>query len=101
MRETGFADCLDELCASLLGCAPLKTRHALQRQRERGISDQAIDATLRWGKTLSRQDGRREFLLDLEQTMVAQAHGEELMPYLGTVAIVGNGGVVITVFRRV
>lgn len=100
MQETGFADCLDELFDSLLGPVAAKTRHALQRQRERGIGDDAIAATLRWGKAVSRQDGRHEYQLDLEHTMIAQAHGEEIMPYLGTVVIVGAGGSVITVFRR-
>jgi len=100
MEEPLFSLALEDIFDGLLGSTPAKTRHAEQRQRERGISDHAIIATLRWGRAHFRRDGRREYELDMARTQIARSCGEDVEPYVGTVVIVGSEGGVITVFRR-
>lgn len=77
-----------------------KTRHALQRQYERHISDEAIVATLRWGKVRVQRLGQQEYRLDQDNIAIADACGAKIAQHLGTVVILSRHGYVITVFHR-
>ncbi len=79
-------------------CSYNFTPHARRRQQQRGVSDAAVDAAIRWG-TVIRQGGRRlAYHLGDRAVRSARRHGEDVDRYRRTVVIAKEPNVVLTVF---
>lgn len=76
------------------GCS----EHALSRARERGISLEAVAATVRHG-TRRRTGECASLTLDEAAVRRARAYGLDLARWLWTEAIVSADGLVVTVYR--
>ncbi len=74
---------------------PEMTTHAVQRTAQRNISEQAILATLRYGKKVHRT-GRVFFILRKKDVAMIP----ELESFAGTTLLLGKDGTVITAYSN-
>lgn len=72
-----------------------ETGHARRRKRARGISEEEIDAALRFGEEIKQIKGRRAFWLTDRIVQTAGLPGD----FAGVAVIIAPDGAIITVVR--
>lgn len=75
-----------------------KTRHARQRQQQRGLSDAVVEAALAWGHPVRLRGGATAYYLGRRQRARAAREGETLRDFKDVAVIVGSEDVVITAY---
>lgn len=77
------------------------TRHAGLRASQRGVSIEAIDAALAWGREIHVGGGVLECRLDRRSVAQARRTGVDLKAFEGTIVIVSvRDGRVVTAYRN-
>jgi hypothetical protein len=75
------------------------SEHAARRAQQQGISDDAIDAAIAYGRMERQLDGRRAFYLDRRSVEMASRRGVRLDRYRNVLVVVARDETVVTTGR--
>lgn len=75
------------------------TNHALERMTYRGVREKAVQAVLDFGRVISIR-GADHCVIGRKEVAYYAKEGIDLSPYEGLHVVVGDGGVILTVYRN-
>ena len=75
------------------------SNHARTRCQQRSVSHDGLMAAIDWGRPYSQPQGRTAYFLGRRQVGEAKCRGVNIRGFQGTVVVVSDDDVVITVVR--
>ncbi len=75
------------------------SRHARQRQADRGITNEEVELAVRFGRRIPQAGNRAAYLISAAEVTFARRRGVDISEQLGTVVVLAADRTVVTVIR--